>query len=303
MGTTSSKAKFSSAQKFQAIADKFSNIEQVQAELRRAGLESSNLIVALDYTKSNEWTGKNTFNNQNLHTTGGPLPNPYVQAITIIGRTLEAFDDDNLIPVYGFGDLTTYDSRVFSFLPGDQSLHHMASVLTRYNELTPHVKLAGPTSFAPAIYQAMRIVAAKGNQFHILLIVADGQVTRPVDLKKGQLSKQERETIDAIVAASHLPLSIIMVGVGDGPWEVMKDFDDALPARRFDNFQFVNFTEILQQRWTDYTHMEAQFALRALMEVPEQYKKLSLMGSPMNDNLQRIISKVPPPLDPPAPAK
>eukprot|EP00983_Pelagomonas_calceolata_P017670 555649-Pelagomonas_calceolata.AAC.2 len=28
----------------------------------------------------------------------GPMPNPYEQAITIIGRTLEAFDDDNLMP-------------------------------------------------------------------------------------------------------------------------------------------------------------------------------------------------------------
>ena len=31
--------------------------------------------------------------------------------------------------------------------------------------------LLGPTSFAPAIYQAMRTVSESGNQFHILLIV------------------------------------------------------------------------------------------------------------------------------------
>lgn len=71
-----------------------------------------------------------------------------------------------------------------------------------------------------------------------------------------------------------------MVGVGDGPWQAMQDFDDKLPQRAFDNFQFVNFTE-LSKRYPASTSAdggggqcphEAAFALRALMEIPEQYK-------------------------------
>ncbi len=43
------------------IGDNFTNLEQVQDALQKAGLEASQLVVGIDYTKSNEWTGKNTF--------------------------------------------------------------------------------------------------------------------------------------------------------------------------------------------------------------------------------------------------
>lgn len=277
--------------KYSRILDHYKTLDQVTAALGEAGLESSNLIVGIDFTKSNEWTGKTSFHRKSLHHLGNEQ-NPYEQAISIIGKTLSAFDEDNLIPCYGFGDATTHDQDVFSFFPDDKFCNGFEEVLSRYRELVPQLHLAGPTSFAPIIEMATTIVEQSHGQYHVLLIIADGQVTRSADTQHGHLSYQEQMTIDAIVKASEFPLSIILVGVGDGPWEMMREFDDNIPSREFDNFQFVNFTEIMSK----HVDSSTQFALSALMEIPSQYKatlELGLLGRRNGNAADRI--PLPPP--------
>ncbi|KAH9625353.1 hypothetical protein KSS87_015182 [Heliosperma pusillum] len=247
--------------KYSRIADNYRSLDEVTGALADAGLESSNLIVGIDFTKSNEWTGAKSFNRKSLHHIGDQS-NPYEQAISIIGKTLSAFDEDNLIPCYGFGDASTHDQDVFSFYDDDRSCHGFEEVLFRYREIVPQLRLAGPTSFAPIIEMGMTIVEQSGGQYH---------VTRSVDTEPGHLSPQEQNTIEAIVKASEYPLSIVLVGVGDGPWDMMREFDDNIPARAFDNFQFVNFTEIMSKN-ADISRKQTEFALSALMEIPSQYK-------------------------------
>ncbi|KAK8643493.1 hypothetical protein V6N13_012788 [Hibiscus sabdariffa] len=281
--------------KYSRIDDDYQTLDQVTAALAQAGLESSNLIVGIDFTKSNEWTGARSFNRKSLHHIGNGQ-NPYEQAISIIGQSLSAFDEDNLIPCYGFGDASTHDQDVFSFYSDERFCNGFEEVLERYREIVPQLRLAGPTSFAPIIEMAMTIVEQSGGQYHVLLIIADGQVTRSVDTQHGQLSPQEQKTIDAIVRASEFPLSIVVVGVGDGPWDMMREFDDNIPARAFDNFQFVNFTEIMSKN-TDSSRKQAEFALSALMEIPSQYKatiELGLLGGRRGNTSERV--PLPPPM-------
>ena len=79
------------------------------------------------------------------------------QVISIIGRTLAPFDDDGRIPVYGFGDQSTQDRRVFPFRQ-DGFCHGFEDVLDCYTRITPTVNLSGPTDFAPVINEAINVV-------------------------------------------------------------------------------------------------------------------------------------------------
>ncbi|XP_057949911.1 E3 ubiquitin-protein ligase RGLG4 [Malania oleifera] len=280
--------------KYSFIPDYFTTLDQVTEALRGAGLESSNLIIGIDFTKSNEWAGKTSFSNRSLHAIGH-TPNPYEEAISIIGKTLAPFDEDNLIPCFGFGDATTHDQEVFSFHTDHSLCHGFEEVLACYKKIVPNLQLSGPTSYGPVIEAAIDIVENSNGQYHVLVIIADGQVTRSVNTSERELSPQEERTISAIVNASSCPLSIVLVGVGDGPWEDMKTFDDKIPARVFDNFQFVNFTDIMSKNTTS-SGKETAFALAALMEIPIQYKacrELSLLGH-TTGKAKKVVPRHPP---------
>lgn len=261
-----SDGKQNKSRRFYAISDKYKSLDDVRKSLRANGLESSELIVGVDFTKSNEWSGQHSFGGRSLHTVEALRMNPYQEVLRVIAETLSAFDDDQYIPCYGFGDHSSRDKALFSFLPKEIPCHGLQEVEERYRNIATEVTLSGPTSFAPLIYKAIEIVRQNNWTYHILLIVADGQVTN------------EQETVDAIVAASHYPLSIVMVGVGDGPWDMMEEFDDKLPQRQFDNFQFVNFHQVMLEASSTHANQQAAFALHALMELPEQYKLIRQLG-------------------------
>jgi E3 ubiquitin-protein ligase RGLG len=247
----------------------FRNLREVTLSLQEAGLTSASLIIGIDYTSSNKDQGKYTFGGKSLHTIDSRTQNPYQQVISIVGRTLAPLDSDGQIPAYGFGDLYTSSEAVFPICP--EQLHNPRSYNTIggsvcngfeqveqvYNAITPFVRLSGPTSFAPLIHQAIELVKYT-REYHILVIVADGQV-----IDNGATER-------AVVLASNYALSIIVIGVGDGPWDMMEKFDDQLPTRRFDNFQFVNFAKSISGI-ADKEMQEANFAMQAMEELPDQY--------------------------------
>lgn len=239
--------------------DRFKSLGEIRQALRNMGFRKCGLIFGIDYTMSNKVQGERSFGGKSLHDLEGEGLNPYQEVISILGETLEEFDSDGFVPAYGFGD-KQYNT-LFPLKRSGASCRGFKEVLRVYNEVTPDVEMYRPTNFAPLIHQAIAIVK-QTRKYHILVIVADGQVN------------SEEDTIHAIVEAAKWPLSIVVVGVGDGPWGMMKTFDDSIPRRNFDNFQFVDFHEVT----ANARDKETAFALHCLMEIPDQFRVVHELG-------------------------
>jgi E3 ubiquitin-protein ligase RGLG len=177
---------------FYTIANNFQTFLDLQNGLKAAGLESSELIIGIDFTKSNLYNGAVSFGGKSLHDltplfeeTPSGSQNPYEYVLNNICQTMAAFDDDNQIPCYGFGDVTTRNQKVFSFKTDLGSCSGLREVQALYREHLPNISLAGPTSFAPIIRlisspllplylfsarlrKAIHIVAEHDFRYHVL---------------------------------------------------------------------------------------------------------------------------------------
>ncbi|KAK3200444.1 hypothetical protein Dsin_023859 [Dipteronia sinensis] len=178
-----------------------------------------NFMVAVDFTASN---GKPQ-NPNSLHyiDPSGRL-NSYQQAIMEVGEVIQFYDSDRRFPTWGFGGKTFNGAVSHCFnlngIPNGSEVEGVDGIMAAYASALHNVALAGPTLFGPVINMAAQIAGQSLSQddrskYFVLLIITDGVLT---DLQ---------ETKDALVRASDLPLSILIVGVGGADFTQMEILD------------------------------------------------------------------------------
>ncbi len=246
-----------------------------------------NILVGVDFTASNEWKGRKTFNSQSLHKLiSNRIHNPYQKVITnlvywmnrliVDGYPVLSSDSyycSNLrnflrISALGFGDA----SSVFSLLGTDTDTtmvsHHatldtLEQIITCYNNAAKTIDLCGPTSFAPIIYKSLDIIKQNPNEMSILFLITDGELT----------DEFKFETMQAIIDASSYPLSIVIIGVGDGPWQNMQKLTRNLFSKcKFDNLNFVDYHQLCKNN--NSKAVDFDFGLKAFMKLPQQLRIL-----------------------------
>ena len=228
--------------------------------------------IAVDFTASNgdpsDHRSLHFMNPQNME-------NQYTTAIRSVGEIVQDYDSDKQFPALGFGARIPPTGHVshefFLNLSQDNNPYCLGvdGLLQAYRHSLQNVKLHGPTYFSPVINHVAnfaRAYQANGSQYFVLLILTDGIIN---DLDA---------TLASIIAASDLPMSIIIIGVGDEDFSAMEDLysDDKLlrangrVARR-DIVQFVELRKFLSYHGVgQMTWNKEALAKEVLAEVPKQ---------------------------------
>uniref|UniRef100_A0A672UBB4 Copine family member 9 n=2 Tax=Australaves TaxID=3073809 RepID=A0A672UBB4_STRHB len=226
-----------------------------------------NFTVAIDFTASNGMPSHPT----SLHYASPYQLSAYALALKAVGEIIQDYDSDKLFPAYGFGAKIPPDGKISHQFPLNNNMDNpscagIEGVLESYLQSLRTVQLYGPTNFAPVINQVAGTAAqvTDGSQYHVLLIITDGVISDMLQTK------------EAIVTASALPMSIIIVGVGPAEFEAMEELDGdevrvssrGRYAER-DIVQFVPFRDYVDDSGNQVLSM-ARLAKDVLAEIPEQ---------------------------------
>lgn len=100
--------------------------------------------------------------------------------------------------------------------PQNPEVYGMQGIMECYRNVLPFVELSGPTLFNPLLMETMKLAQSmkqEGGQYIVLLILTDGQI------------HDMEQSINSIIQSSHLPLSIIIVGIGNEDFSNMTILD------------------------------------------------------------------------------
>uniref|UniRef100_A0AC34F842 C2 domain-containing protein n=1 Tax=Panagrolaimus sp. ES5 TaxID=591445 RepID=A0AC34F842_9BILA len=177
--------------------------------------------LELDFTVSVDFTSSNGAITQpnSLHFCNPHSNNEYQMAIKAVLEICQAYNKTKTFNAYGFGAQIPPQYTVSHLFPlnlAAPEVYGIEGVMHAYATSLRNITFHGPTNFAPTINEAARRAAfypPGGQKYHILLIITDGVISDMVQTK------------NAIVKASTLPLSIIIIGVGKANFDKMNELD------------------------------------------------------------------------------
>ena len=237
--------------------------------------------VGIDFTNSNG----NINDANSLHRIVRGFNDDFEQAIKCFGPIMSHYHYDELFPVYGFGAITNRNNPVPNMcfninFNENPEIYTIDNVIKHYHNCLKILSLSEPIQFCPVIRKEIEMITGENNLliYHVLMILTSGSLT---DLD---------ETIDAVIEASYLPFSLIIIGIGNGDFTKMMKFDiNAIPSngkqRLRDCVKFVTFNA--------YKHNIPELQKEVFEDIPNQmveyYSKIKFYPNQLTaDRLQTL---------------
>jgi len=233
------------------------------------------LTIGIDFTSSNKPPEDPT----SLHYLSDSM-NDYELAIKACGSIVAYYDYNQSFPVYGFGAILRGTNKEPNMcfnvnFKQNPEIYTIDNVIQEYRNCFHKIYLAGPTEFCPLVQKVNETIRKENNplKYHILMILTDGIIV------------DQQKTIDALVEGSFLPLSVIIIGIGNDHFQEMIQLDgDDIPLissngikRMRDLVQFVPFNK--------YRNDPNELAAQVLEEVPRQIMEYYTMNNIFPYNL------------------
>jgi hypothetical protein len=282
----------------QCIPDIYDNVNQIYDVLRKLNFKNSNVIVAIDTSN-----------------TSLKYKREYMNVLNIIANTLKEFDDDGLIPTLLFNNEQVLNMK--QFVTGDENsknCHGLDDVMRIYGRLddeTIYEKEYGMTGVFKKVKEILN-ENTKG-EYYLLITLTSGHDIKAVRYQidgyqvKEKMTKEDKEKLKQLKRRKHAmkqhdkkleqeiksmckyPVSMINIGVGNSLvdsgdyFDAFNTMDDMVKGRKFDNYQFVNYSSIFKvaDETTDVKstnddvlvvkQLQDKFVLEMLREVPIQY--------------------------------
>jgi len=242
-----------------------------------------NIICAVDYTSSNG----------SMHDVDSDNMNPYQTALSAVGQVLEPYDHDKKFSFYGYGGYKNGEFPPY-FTVGDteQVDGGVQGILDTYVQTRELIKMGDMGTatggdmdwrankgryYCDDFYQIINTVSDKAeadmmikfppgshqlpSDYYIIFFVIDGD------------GFDRDGTIRALVRASSLPVSIVLIGVGCSKFSNLSKYDaDDMPlsvdgvSTIRDVVQFVKFNDCKTNGTVDMNKLAAE----VLAEIPTQ---------------------------------
>ena len=240
--------------------------------------DTFSFTLGIDFSEYN----KRPHNKKNLHEVDKRGSSSYLKALEEVAKIIWGQDTDGKIPCFGFGGRPSFPEfthdQTHQLIPLSGNKHKMSIIsptllIESYLKAIEYIEPTKPASINELIkiVKEWAIRDSKNNAYQVLIILTAGHL----DNVKG--------SIDMLVDMSSLPVSIVLVGIGDNDFSTLEKLDGDKKwlrnsKKKLTNRDIVNFVD-----FEESCGNTEKFGKKLLEEFPEQFMSYKLLAGHKTD--------------------